>query len=226
MRGNIVHDALYRQHPLRPAEATKGRVGHGVGLEPFRQDFNIRQPIAIVGMEHRPVVDRGGQIDRGAAARGETQMQRQYMALRVETDIIGDAEGVPLARHHHVIVPVAAEFGGAARFVRDQRGRRGEQSRLRFLATKGAAHAAYLHRHVGGAAMQHMGDQMLDFAGMLGGTEQMNLAIFARCRDSDLPLQIEMILPAHIEAASHAMGRAGQRSSSIAARHPLGRFDQ
>jgi hypothetical protein len=57
--GDRVHHPLDRHHPLRPAEAAEGGVRDGVGLQPLRDDLDRGQEVAIVRVEHRPVVDRG-----------------------------------------------------------------------------------------------------------------------------------------------------------------------
>ena len=88
VRGDGVHRPLDRHHPLRPAEAAEGGVGDGVGLEAVRDDLDRGQVIAIVGVEHRPVVDREAQIGGGAAARGEGDADALDPALAVEADII------------------------------------------------------------------------------------------------------------------------------------------
>jgi len=177
-------------------------------------------------MEHRAVVDRGGEIDRRATPRREPQLQREDMPLGVESDVVIDPEIVPLAGHRHVVVAVAAEFGGTPGLGRDQRGGGGEQRGLRLLAAERAAHPAHLDRDIGRAEPEHMRDEMLDFARMLGRAQQMDLAVLAGCRDRDLALEVEMVLPTKIEPARQAVRRGRQRCRRIAARHPLGRFDQ
>ena len=50
-----VHHPLDGDHALRAAEAAKGGVGDGVGLEAARDDRDVGQPVAVAGVEHRAV---------------------------------------------------------------------------------------------------------------------------------------------------------------------------
>ena len=224
--GNVIHHPFDRQHALRPAKPAKRGVGHGVGFQPFGQDLDCGQVIAVVGMKHRPVVDPGGQIERRTAPRRQHQPQRLHAAPVIEPDIIGHAEIVAFAGHHHVVIAVAAELCCASGPGRDQCCCGGKRRGLRFLAPECAAHAPHFDRNIGRCAIEHMRDQMLHFAGMLGGTDHMDLPVFTRQGQRDLPFKIEVILPAHGEAARQALRRIGQCGIGIAPGHALGGFKQ
>ena len=65
---NQLRDAMLDpDHALRPAKPAKRRIGHGIGLAAVGDDSHMVQIVRIVGMEHRPVGDRRGQIRRIAA---------------------------------------------------------------------------------------------------------------------------------------------------------------
>ncbi len=221
-----IHHPLDRDHPLRAAEAAKGGVGNGVGFQALADDLCGREIIAIVGMEHRAIADCGREIDRGAAARGEIEADAGDMALAVEADIVGGGEIVALAGHRHVVVAVESHLGGAAGLRRDQGAGAGRGGGLRLLAAERAAHAPHLDRHVGMADAEQVGDEVLAFARMLGGGEDMDLSGLARDRHRDLAFEVEMLLPADFERAGQAVGGGGERGGGIAARHALGRLDQ
>ena len=176
MRGDRVHHPLDRHHPLRPAEAAEGGVGDGVGLEPVRDDLDRGEVIAIVGVEHRPVVDREAEVGGGAAARGEVDADALDPALAVEADIVIGGEIVALAGHHHVVVAVGADLGRAAGLGGDQRAGGGISGGLGLLAAERAAHPADLDGDVGAAEAEQGRDQMLDLARMLGRADDMELA--------------------------------------------------
>jgi hypothetical protein len=53
--GNLLHHPLADHHALRAAEAAKGSVRYGVGLQRKRAQLDRRQPVAVVGMEQAAV---------------------------------------------------------------------------------------------------------------------------------------------------------------------------
>ena len=144
--GDLVDHALRHHHSLRAAEAAERGVRHRVGLHPPGGDRRRRQVIGIVGVEHRAIVDRGGQVRRIAAARRHLGLEREDDAVRVEADRVVRDEIVALAGEAHVVVAVEADLARLAGHARAERRDRGPLRSLRFLAAERAAHAAHLDR--------------------------------------------------------------------------------
>ena len=99
----------------------------------------------------------------------------------------------------HVVVAVGAELGGPAGLRRDERAGGGEGGGLGLLAAERAAHAADLDDDLGMAAPEQLRDEMLDLARMLGGAEDMELALLAGRGERGLAFEVEMLLAAHFE---------------------------
>jgi hypothetical protein len=225
LRGDRVHHPLDRHHALRSAEAAKGGVRDGVGAEAAADDLDRREPVAIVGVEHRAVVDRRRQIDRGAAAGGEVEAKALDPPCAIEPDIVGHFEVVTLARHRHVVVAVEAELGGPSGPGGDERaGDRGGGG-LGLLATEGSAHPTDLDRDVGVGEVQDLGGEVLYFARVLGGGQDVDLPLLAGGRKGYLPLEVEMLLSTDREGSGEAMLRSIECSMRVAACHPLRLFD-
>ena len=223
MTRNFVHHLLDAHHALRAAKTAEGGVGHGVRLAAMRDDLHVLQIIAVVTMQHRPVVDRGGQIRRHAAAAREHKIDPDDAAIGIEPNIVVDAEIVPLAGQHHVVVAVQPQLHRPLRPLRQQRGDAGDQRRLRLLAAKAAAHPPRLGHHRMVRQFQGPSDQMLHLRRVLGGGIDQHIAVLPRNRHGDLAFEIEMLLPADIDPPRQPVRRPSQRRGGIAARHELGR---
>ena len=74
--GDSVHDLLDHQHPLWPAETTKGGVGDQIRLRHPPADLHVLDEVAVVGVEHGPVGHGGGKIQRPASVREQLQLHR------------------------------------------------------------------------------------------------------------------------------------------------------
>ena len=106
MRGDDINDPLNTHDALRAAESAEGRVGNGVGPATVRANANMGQVIAVIGVEHRPVTDRRGQIRRHAAQRRVFQVNTLDKTLLIETNVIADAERMAFTGTDHVVVTV------------------------------------------------------------------------------------------------------------------------
>lgn len=196
-----------------------------MGLEAVREDLHRRQVVGVVGVEHRPIVDRQRQVGRRPAARGQLQRNGGQPPLIVEADVVGGLEVMPLAGHDHVLVAIRTALGRAAGLHRDQGGGGGEQRGLRLLAAEAFAHAADLHGDGGVWAIQHARDQVLDLAGMLGRRPDVDVAVLARRGQGHLALEVEVVLAADRELALDPARRGGERGLGVAARHALRGLD-
>ena len=78
---DLVEHVLDREHALRPAEAAERRVGDGVGPAAVAVQRDVGQPVRVVDVEHRAVVDRARQVRREAAARREHEVEPEDPAL-------------------------------------------------------------------------------------------------------------------------------------------------
>src|SRR5207248_1200966 len=122
---------LDRKHALWAAEATESGVGGRVGLAPIRGEREIFEEVAVVYVEHGPIVDRPGKISREAAARREHELEPGDAALAVEADVVVVPERVSLPGLDHVVVAVDAHLHGPPRPVREDRGDTGVKTGLR-----------------------------------------------------------------------------------------------
>ena len=119
----------------------------------------------------------------------------------VEPNLIIHDEIVAFARSDHVFVAVGADLDGAAGSSSRDRGDAGEQIHLRLLAPEPSSHAAYIHHHRVGMRPERVRHHVLHFGRVLGRHEDRHLFVLARDRHCDLPLEVEVVLPADDEAA-------------------------
>ncbi len=224
--GDLLEHPLADDHALGPAEAAKGGVGDGVGLQRQGAQLDRGQPVAIVGVEQAAVGDRAGEVRRPAAAGGEGHVEALDQALLVEADLVVDDEVVALAGDDHVVVAVGPALGGASRPLGDEGAQAGEQVALGLLAAEGAAHAADLDGHRVRGDAQHLGDHVLDLGRVLRRRIDGDLVVLAGDRQGDLPLEIEVLLPADPHPAGQAPGRRGDGGLGVAAAQGQGIGDQ
>ena len=166
--GNVVDQPFRRHHALRATKTAEGGVGDRVRLRAFGDDARRRQVVAIVGVEHGAVVDRGREISRVATARREHHVERGDTAVSIEAGRVVGAEVMPLAGHGHVVVAVEPQLAGPAGDARRERCQCRPLGGLGFLAAEGTTHAPHFHRHGRRREMQHVSDDGLQLARMLG----------------------------------------------------------
>ena len=166
-------------------------------------------------MEHGAVVDRAGEVRRIAAARGEHHVHRREPAVGVEADIVVGAEIVPLAGEAHVVVAVEAEFARPPGDARGERRDRRPLRRLALLAAERAAHAAHLDGDGGVGKPEHLRDDVLQLARVLGrGVDQH--VVLAGNGERHLAFEIEVLLPADMEGAGEPARARRERRRAVA----------
>jgi hypothetical protein len=128
-------------------------------------------------------------------------VQAQDAAAVVEAHVVVDAEVVPLAGDHHVVVAVHTQLDRPLELEGRQRGALAEDAGIAFLAAKGAAHAPADGFHVLGGQVQRRRRFTLVALGVLAGRVQRELAVFTRHGVGDVAFQVELFLLAGAGAA-------------------------
>ena len=198
---DMIHHPFNPQHPLRAAKSAVCGGGLGVGFQTVGFNPDIRQVIGIVGMQHRAVSHRKGQILRPAATGELQKLQPQYAAGVIHTCAVGNAEIMALAGDDHIIIAVIAHFAGLAGQTRGNRTGAGQSIALTFLAAKAPAHATGFDADGMHGFANGLGDLVLNFSGVLGGGVHQHVPTFLRKRDGGLTLKVKMFLSAHVEHA-------------------------
>ncbi|MNT05290.1 hypothetical protein D3C72_1399050 [compost metagenome] len=139
-------------------------------------------------------------------------------AFLIEAQLVIDAEIMALAGRRHVLVAIGANFNGSVQPLGGNGAEGGKLVALRFLAAEAAAHAAHLHRDGVGRHLKDVADDVLDFAGMLGGAPQRYLVILTGHGHGNVAFEIKMLLPADPHRAGEAAGRHIHFQLGIAAR--------
>lgn len=117
----LVYFGIFRTLPDQP-----GDVGGG-------------QEIGVVGMEHGPLQNRQGQVQKGSAVGNKGDFVGQDAARVVESHPIASGERVALPGPGHVFGPTQAQLHGPARGLGGQSGQAGPDGRAALLAAKGSA---------------------------------------------------------------------------------------
>ena len=193
---DCVHHALDRDHALRAAEAAKGGVGDGVGLEAAGEDRNVGEPIAVAGVKHRAVTDAGRKVRGTAAARVERHFVTRDHALVVVSHSPIGAEIVALAGQCEIVVAIEADLARSPRQARGERRDRRPGAGLAFLAAEAAAHPAGFHGDEGVRYAEDAGDDVLRLRRILRRSVHRHLVAFAGKGERRLAFEIEMLLPA------------------------------
>ena len=214
--------AFGEDHALGAAEAAERGVRHRVGHQPPRADARRRVIISIIGVEHGAVADRVAQIRRVATTRQEFHIDTLDAALVVETGAIIDPKIMALAGHHHVFVAIKPALGGSAGHMSRQRRQAGPLRRLTLFAAEAPAQAAAFGGDAGTRHMQHVGDEMLNFGWVLGGTMHQHATLLLGHRETCLTLEIEMLLTANPEALFNHVGGRRQGLLHIALHEGIG----
>ena len=100
---------------------------------------------------------------------------------------------------------------------RGQRRQRRPLRRLALLAAEAAAHAPHLDGHGVVVEAEHVGDDVLHLGRVLGRGMDEHVAVLAGDGERDLPLEIEMLLPADAELAGDLARRADHLLRRLAA---------
>ncbi len=215
--GDLLDQALGAEHSLRAAEAAEGRVRASIRLEGLGYRAHSWVEIAIIGVKERAIGHRAGEIGREAATRRIDEVGGLDDALIIEAHLVIDEEIMPLAGDRHVVIAIGTAFHGAAELLGRERGEAGEEVALRLLAAEGASHAAHLDGHGVGRNAKHMRNHVLHLARMLGRGMNGDVIVFARNGESDLALEIEMLLTADMHRALEAPRRGAHGGNDVAA---------
>jgi len=143
--------------------------------------------------------------------------------LRVVAHVPVELEAVAAAGDEHVVVAVGAQLHGLAQLGRGHGGHAGEQGALALLAAKATTHAPADHVDLVRRPVQRVCHHLLHLARVLGGAVDEHAAILLRHGQADLPLEVELLLPAQRPLALPAVRRGGQRGVRVAARQVHGR---
>ena len=221
---DCVHHALNGDHALGAAEAAKGGVGYGVGLQPAGQNRNVREPVAVAGVKHRAVTDAGRKVRGTAAARVERHFVTGDHAVVVVSHSPIGAEIMALAGQREVVVAIEADFAGVARRARGERRDRRPGASLAFLAAEAAAHPPRLHGDEGVRYSKDAGDDVLRLGRILRRSMHRHLVRFAGKGERCLAFEIEMLLaadrklaiqPARRPCRSRSARRLGRTNSRL-----------
>jgi len=216
---DVAEEGLDRDDALRPAEAAKRGVALGVGLAAIRGDVHIAQEVGVVGVEHRPVGHRPGEIGAEAAIGQHGELQAGDQSAVIETHGVVVGERVALAGDHEVVVAVQPQLDRAAELVRGHGRPNGEVAGLRLLAAEAAAHAPALHTHTVVVDAQRVRHPVLCLARVLGAGIHHPLVLLLRQHVGDLAFQVEVLLAADLEPAAQHMRGARQSGLGVAASH-------
>ena len=174
-------------------------------------------------MEDGTVGHRAAQVGAEAAVHQLGHLQAQNPAAAVKAHVVVVAERVALTGDHKVVVTVQPQLDRPPHFARRQRRPHGQVPSLRLFAAKAPAHAAADHAHRVQRNIQRMRHPVLHFAGVLGAAVDQPLPVFLWQRIGDLPLQVKVLLPAHVQRATQNVRSRGQRLRRIAPPHMHGR---
>ncbi len=212
-----VHDLFDGDHALRAAEAAVGGVRGQVGLAAMTVDAGVAQVVGVVGVEHGAVDDGAGKIRRVAAVTGQVDLDAVQQAVVIEANVVLDVEGVALAGHGHVFHARQTHLGRAPGEVCNHGAHARGACGLGLLAAEAAAHAAHVDDDLVHRDAKHLGDQLLHLGGVLRRGVDDHAAVLGGHHRGDLSLQVEMFLPANVQAALQATRGAGQCVGRIAA---------
>ena len=216
-RGATAEDVLDHDHALRAAEAAERGVGLPVGLGDPAVHVDVGDPVGVVDVAERAGQHRLGQVEAPAAVAGQGRAQRVDPEVGVEADLPGGQERVPLAGHGDVLGAVEGQDHRPAGDHRTERGDRRETVRLELLAAEAAAHPQALHGHPVRTQPEHVGDDVLGLARVLGAGLDEDLAVLVDQSQGGVALQVEVLLAAELQLALEAVFRRLQPGVRVAA---------
>ena len=216
---HMVDDALHAKNALRAAKPAKGGVGLRVGAAAVRGDAHIGDVIGVVGVAHGAKRHGLREVPGHPAAHGLVEDDGGDAPLVVEAGAVVDAEIVPLAGKHEIVVAVIDRLrrhpGRPGRQRRDD----GRKVALALLAAEGPAHAPCLDGDLVASHPKTVGHLVLDLAWMLRRAVHAKIAVLVGHGKRGLPLKIEMLLPADLDAPGDLPLRHGKRAVGVAALH-------
>ncbi len=217
--GDVTQNHFGHHHALRPAEAAKRGVALLVCFAAVRVDRHMLQKIRVVGVEDGAVGHRAAEVGAEAAVHQLGHLQAQNPAAVVKAHVVVVAKGMALAGHHEVVVAVQPQLDRPPQLARGQSRPHRQMPGLRLFAAKAPAHAAADHAHRVQRNIQRLRHPVLHFTRVLGAAVDQPLAIFLRQGVGDLPFQVKVLLPAHVQRAAQDMGCRRQGLRCIAPAH-------
>ena len=131
-------------------------------------------------------------------------------------------EAVALARHRHVLGAVEPQPDGTAGERGAERGDRREAVRLHLLAAERAAHPQTLHGDLVARQAQHVRDDLLRLARVLGAGLDEHLPVLVDQGERRVRFQVEVLLPGELELAREHVGARVPLRLGLAAAHACG----
>ena len=214
---DVVDDAFDRDRALRSAKAAKRGIRLRVGLARQRQNVHVGQVVRVVEVTDGACAHRPGEVRREAGTGGHLDLRGADQSIVPVPHLVIVVEAVALARGHEVVVPVEPDLDRHAQPLRRHRRDARVERRLRLLAPEAAAHPPHLDRHLVGDELQRVRDDVLHLGRMLRRAVEVDAPVFLGQRVGDLPLEIELLLPADVELAAHAARCGGHRRVGVAA---------
>jgi hypothetical protein len=174
------------------------------------------QVVAVVGVQHRAVGDGQREVLAPAAAEEVGELQPEDAPLIVHPGPVVDAQVVPLAGDHHVIVAVIAHAGGPPQAVcRDGAGD-GQRVALDSLPPKPPPMRRTSTRTALIGRWRAWATLCCTSVGCWVEEWTIMSPPFLRDRGGDLAFEVEMLLPANLERAFDQLRGLGDCAGGIA----------
>ena len=201
--GELVHEALGREHDLGLAEPAEGPAGdlvrpHHPGVHP-----HVGDAIGAAGVDGAPEENHGGQRRVGAAVEEIVHLGRHQVSLAGGPELHLDAAGMPLRHGGHVFLARQDEPHGPTG-GHGQEGRVGPGARRRvFLAPEAAARDGLHDAHAIQVEAEGGGDGLLHVEGALQGAHHRHPARAVGHGDHPVGLDVGVLLVGRVVGALH-----------------------
>ena len=146
--------------------------------------------------------------------------RRHQEAVVVERDPPLGVEAVPLAGHRHVLGPAQPQPNRASGEGGPERGDGGQAVGLHLLAPEAAPHPQALHGDRVARPAEHVRDDLLGLARVLGAALHEDLPALVDVRDRAVGLEVEVLLARALGHAAVDVGRVRERAVDVAALQP------
>src|SRR5262249_15865982 len=153
---------------------------------------------------------RLGEVECPAAVGHERNAGCRQSTVFFVAHLEAAVERMALAGEDQVDVAIELDAHGSARLAPSHPREPRPRVTLRLLPTEPAAHARRLDCDLISRAIEDMGDDRLDFGGMLRRRGNEDLAIFATLGPGGVRLEIEVLLTSHLDLAGQAMWALGE----------------
>ena len=168
-------------------------------------------------MAQGPGEHRLGEVEAPAAVRGEGRVEGVEPAVGVEADPPLGVEAVALAGHRHVLGAAEPQPHRATGERGAERGDGREAVRLHLLAAEAASHPQALDGHRVAGQTEHVRDDLLGLAGVLGAALHEHLAGLVDERERGVGLEVEVLLAGDLGLAAEDVRRAPEAALDVTA---------